>query len=477
MKEYFLDDTLYTESSGISKVPGKVSKKRCIITNDNPGDLSIVSAFCSSTVPLSNGSLRLYYSTMDIAGANSRYFISVAHSKDTEKWTKPDLGQDLVDGKNTNRLAITGIPEGCFALLPSVIKLSENNWRMFCWVHGKGFCRYVMCESTDGLNWAVVNLDRPCVYHPNDKAQKGSSFAGLTELKEQSERIVDDRAVSLKSNDATMTYYDDEKQIYRMYSVWLFKNYPEAGHYIEYDNTPNAYRVIQYRESRNGLNWGESRIIIVPDSDDSPDVQLYYLGAQKAAGAYVGQLGFYPVAEQTMDIELVFSNDGINWNRPLRNKFLIKRNREPGKEGMVTASHSMLKHGDSHLVFYTSYLNLHNMLKGPIGSSIMLAKLKGERFLGLQTGKEGGSITTKPLVLNSQEIFIDADIRGCLKAELCDPFGKVVDGFDFGHSIEVHGDSLKHRLSWHNEITDEMRYQAYRLKITWQDGEVYGIEY
>ena len=141
MKQYLFKNNFLVEATGTSEVMGQVDKLGTIIENDCDSDLDMISAFCCPILNLEDGSFRLYYSAIKIAGQESEYYISIAESKDLRHWKKPALGQHFLNGENTNRLRIKGIPEGCFTLQPSIVKLTDDNWQMFCWVHGKGYCQ------------------------------------------------------------------------------------------------------------------------------------------------------------------------------------------------------------------------------------------------------------------------------------------------------------------------------------------------
>ena len=476
MKYNLYDSNLKFKQNNLEQIPGKVINPQSIISNDSSWDLSQVSVFCTPAILLKDNTIRLYYSNVHIDGDNTRYYISVAESKNGIDWQKLELGQKFHNEQNTNLVIIKNIPQGCFCLQPSVIKLTEDYWQMFCWVHGKGICRYVLCESKDGLNWTALNFEKPCLYHPNDNALRKTGLDGLTGFgNSNANSHTSQRALGLQSNDATMTYYDHESQIYRMYSVWLFDNYPESGHYVSYDNAPQAYRVIQYRSSRNACDWSSPEIILTPDIEDNEDLQFYFLSASKIRNTYIGQLGNYNVVDRTIDTELVFSRNGIDWSRPLRNKPFLDRKIANKTAGMTMASHGLFKFGSDHLVFYNVSLHRHDNA-GEVASEIMMGKIKGERFLGLRASKKTGEFLSNPFVLENPQIQIDAEVNGKLLAELCDPFGKPVKGFEFKDSEAFSGNKSNYNLQWKKQITKDMLYNSYRLKLAWNDGEVWGYE-
>ena len=73
------------------------------------------------------------------------------------------------------------------------------------------------------------------------------------------------------------------------------------------------------------------------------------------------------------------------------------------------------------------------------------------------------------------EIRIDADIRGWLRAELCDAFGRKLPGFHLMDSIPVKGDSESHVLRWKNSSVADHLFECLRLRLEYSEGIVYGI--
>ena len=112
--------------------------------------------------------------------------------------------------------------------------------------------------------------------------------------------------------------------------------------------------MIQRRVSADGLTWSAPELVIQADARDPWDQQFYHLAVQYHEDWLIGSLGHYRVenAQQTMDLELVFSRDGRRWERPLRGGFIP---REPGgrdAEG-VYPPNAWIDRGDTWLCLYT----------------------------------------------------------------------------------------------------------------------------
>ena len=354
----FFDSSQIASGKGLSRVPGPLQKLGPVI---EPGEFDgrMVASFASSLVPLEDGTLRLYY-TRSSPESGGSWGIAVAESPDGLKWVRPCLGQTHYMGKETNQLLIDGLPSGRAReshCQPQVFRLAERKWLMFFWIHGPLF-RYVRALSEDGLHWRVEDLDRAVVYHPSEFRPHAFEI-GLDPLelagKPPFESFSPEELLkkkSLRSNDATYVFYDDKSGQFTMYSVWLMSNPEGTQSHIPYDNAPLALRTIHQRTSSDGVHWSDPRLIIAPDKDDPDDQQFYYLSVHWQDGWHIGMLGHYRVAAQTMDIELCFSLDGIHWQRPLRQPWLL-RGPQNYDSKMVYAPNRLVDQDDHWLMLYS----------------------------------------------------------------------------------------------------------------------------
>src|SRR5262249_17997440 len=163
----FFDAATIGERSQVTLVPPPLEKLGLLLEGDSPGDSAGVSAAMGCGIlRLDDGRYRLYYSGYSIG--EPQRGICVAESPDGLRWTKPRLGQVQIDGQDTNRLNIAGLPEGAHLQQPSLVRLADGRVRMYGWL-GRSrprILRYIAAESSDGLRWKAVNVDQPCLRHP-----------------------------------------------------------------------------------------------------------------------------------------------------------------------------------------------------------------------------------------------------------------------------------------------------------------------
>ena len=503
---YFFDDCSICAAEGLVRVPGPVEKLGPVLQPDRPSDGRRCMSFASSIVRLADKSLRMYYSVSHFP-KNMRG-IAVAASQDGLHWEKPDLGQVQEDGKDTNRLAFQGLPEGVFRCgQPQVFQLAEDSWRMYFWVHDRPYLRYTVAESRDGLRWHVPDFERPVIIHPLElgswiwtagmppAGEKGEGpgrksldrFASggearwghLLERLDAAELV---RLKGLRANDAAYVFRDPHTGLHEFFAPWPVSNPEGSPRRVGHDNAPFMLRAIHRRTSSDGLEWSGAELVIAPDERDRLDQQFYYLAVHRQDEWRIGMLGSYPVHDQTMDIELCFSRDGRRWERPVRAPWVPRGPEGTADAGMVYAPNCLVDSGDHWLLLYTASPHRHNESRtqddSRVQASVHAARFPKRRFLGLAArGAGAGILLTRPFILNGTELCADLRVDGWLRAELCDPFGRPLPGFEKGRFQIFTGDDTAHVLRWNGVTTEHYLYNAVSLRLEVERGEIYCIHW
>ena len=484
---HFYDDRAVQAAIDLDLVYGPVEKIGQVLGPDRPSDLERIYSFAGSAVPLDRGGWRLYYSA--VGGGPRAHRIAVAESPDGLHWAKPDLGQLQWDGADTNHLRFEGLSEDDNRTQPQVVRLDDGRWRLYFWwhAHDRGMCRYIAADSDDGLHFEVVSLDRPCVFHPSDcEVGQAGWVAGLTAAdpndKFAHQRTLDYLAAKrLRSNDATFVYRHPRTGQFEMYSVWLMPNDEGTGCHVPFDNAPMVRRTLHRRTSDDGLNWSDPELILVPDEHDPRHMQFYHLGVHYEGDWLVGFLGHYRCWEQTMDLELCFSRDGRRWHRPLRGAW-IPRGAVDDVDYMSVYPVDRLIDRDGRLLMLYTGGNMKHNGELPPGvdtkrHAIMGAWCPAHRFAGLATRPRCvGSLVLRPFILVSQTVRLDANIRGTVRAELRDPYGRPMEGYRLADSVALTGDSADHELRWQNGATTApYQHDAVSLRLELQDATLYRI--
>jgi hypothetical protein len=464
----FFTEALPEGARNLTHVYAPVTKHGVVLQGDAPWEAGgSVASFCSTVLGLDDGRYRLYYTTS--AGGEMR--IAVAESPDGLQWERLLLGQERWQGHDTNRLVLAGSFERQDQVgQPQVLRLPDGRWRMLYWHHQHGWGRipylYTVAESEDGLRWQVAEYDRPAL-----NSHWLGDQSGLNEELRLAEK-------ERRTNDANFVYWNPRLGCYEQFSQWFLDAIPERR--VAEDNVPNFHRMVQRRVSADGLTWSAPELVIQADARDPWDQQFYHLAVQFHEDGWIGSLGHYRVenAQQSMDLELIFSRDGRHWERPLRGGFIP---REPGgrdAEG-VYPPNAWIDWGDRWLCLYTGTARKHNQ-SGRVDlppSCIMAASWPKHRFVGLRAGHILGGFLTPVFFPQAPEIRIDADVRGWLRAELCDAWGRKREGYHLQDSVALHGDDTEHLLRWQGRDTSGFRHDPVRLRLEFADADIYGVAF
>lgn len=469
---FFFEEQLPQGARNIRHRYAPVKKLGMVLGSDQPWELEHNAGFAGTLLRLDDGRYRFYYTTYDALGKEMG--IAMAESEDGRNWRKPLLGQRQNKGQDTNRLWFEGVPgEQNMIGQPQVVRLADGRWRMYFWKHGEGHLRYVFAESVDGIRWRAPHFDRYILSHPWEGGHPVWRNGSLPDSEEAWAKKAS------RTNDSTHVYFNDALRRYELYSVWLSQIPAERETVVE-KGVP--LRTIQRRVSADGLTWSPPEMLIWPDERDPWDQQFYHLAVQWHEDWMVGSLGHYRVedGQQTQDLELCFSRDGRKWHRPLRGGFIP---RDPESAGALDHAgiyppNAWIDRGETWLCLYSGTTLRHYEVEKPNAKvHILGAEFPKNRLVGLAADKVPGGFMTEPFALQGDEITVDADIRGWLRAELCDLFGTKLEGCHLADGVPLTGDNRRHVLKWKAKDTRCFRHDVVRVRFEYADGAIYGVEF
>jgi hypothetical protein len=431
-----------------------------------------VSSFLGTVQKLEDGTYRLFYTVWAYKATG------VARSRDGHSWELPDLGQRLIDGKDSNLLRVEGLPEGASTLAASVLPLGAGRWRMY-FLTDAGGLGYRAAESDDGLHWKLIELPEPVFLHPSALGDLFDWKAGGVNWQRAGERGLSPQELAprkrLLANDSPVVYRDPLSGRYELYTPSLLPNPPGSARHVSFDNAPGVLRAIQRRLSADGLRWADPELLLVPDGKDPMDLQFYQLAQFRHEGWRVGMLGHYRVPDQTTDLELTFSTDGRTWERPLRGGWVPRGGPGEPDHFAVYPPRDVVDLSDGKaLLLYTGAPAKHNATPNVL--RIMAGEFVKHRLVGIAAGSVPGLYQSRPFILTHAELTVDGDLRGPLRAEVCNAFGEPLAGFRFADCQPVHGDSKRHVLRWKGD-TARLQYEAMVLRLEFRHGEVFGVAY
>lgn len=316
--------------------------------------------FTSCTEPLDAENWRLWYSSC--AGEDSSSF-NIGILQGVPGGELQNTPAMLCAGKAPKGvLAIGNLPEGWRPRQAVHIEMPDGSHRLYFWAHchTQGIVRFLCACGDDGLSYEVIDPYKPCLWHYNDRAANTDFLGtvGLTFFSNKAHIKPDfeqESTPGMLCNDATNVYLLPDGS-FEMFTATIYPVPEGDKRYVAHDNAAGWVRVIERRTSKDGITWSQGTTILEPDENDPEDLQFYYLAVTHTAEGRIGTLGRYLVEAQTMDIEWCFSNDGINWERPMRKPWLQRDSELLG----VYAPHALVFQNGCWHMFYSGYNYNHN---------------------------------------------------------------------------------------------------------------------
>lgn len=282
-----------------------------------------------------NDELLLYY-VVRFGARPLDNVLCLARSRDGQTWRKPDLG----NGTNIVMRA-AGHENGWGMFTPMSILHEPNDpdpnmrWKMLYWDRPNpeltaGLC---LATSADGLTWKAC-YDRPIITGANDAASMVSGRPELNTPFGHGSHLIHQQ--TFKHNPRLPVERDNLKHLHRCISVWQAKSFTEP--------------------------FVGPALVLEPDAEDAADLQFYWLTAARIPGAgYLGFLHCHHTIDQTMDAQLVTSDDGWSWRRAFGRQLVLPLGPRGAFDcGMVVAPGAPVQLGDRLLVFYHGRATVHD---------------------------------------------------------------------------------------------------------------------
>jgi len=231
--------------------------------------------------------------------------------------------------------------------------------------------------------------------------------------------------------------------------------------------------------SPDGLNWTKPTAGPVFAADDlDPDAtQVYGMPVFPYQGIYVGlpwiyrarwfkygsytDQGMYEVEKDspcTMQVQLSWSWDLINWTRPPdRPEFIPLGKEGQFDSGMIYTARAPVQVGDRLYFYYGGWVGAHNNPKAK--ANIGLATLRLDGFCSMRAGSEEGWFISRREPFRVPKVAINAKTRekGYVVAEILDKNNNPLAGFGRDDCVPFTGDSTHHVLEWKTKTFPKAR--------------------
>lgn len=343
-----------------------------------------------------------------------RYTNLYATSRDGYHWTRPELNQHSFQGSTANNIVLMRASGPGDTHSPNVIHTPwetdpARRYKMVTYVYYDG---YYGATSPDGITWTDV---------PRNP-------------------ILPDYG------DVGNFVWDPFRRAYIGYP----KIFDKIRGYRR--------RCVGFTETTDFGKWPATRLILAPDEEDdrgmySPEArtEFYGLSAFPYQSMYVGLLWIYRLerGDERIWPELVYSSDGVKWNRVPAPRAPVLPPGQPGTwdDGMIfTPNHPIVRDGKL-LLYYGGFDGPHNSRtrRGAVG----LATMRRDGFASLEAGDSEATIATAALNGGGGPLLVNADTTGGeLRAEVVDAAGRVMPGYSRAESVPFAGNSTDHRMQW-----------------------------
>jgi hypothetical protein len=228
----------------------------------------------------------------------------------------------------------------------------------------------------------------------------------------------------------------------------------------------NKRRVFR-SESADLIHWSHPNPLVVPDdSVDNIDDAFYGMEQFKVGDDWLGLLNIFHMTDNTMDVQLVYSRNGQQFTRVRPGRpWLAASGPGAWDAYMATVCSRPVCVGDDLYVYYGGANNHHDWWlagyaegldcrearEGAACYGLGLATMKRDRFVSLGTAPvREGVVITRPLrpVGTALIVNVSCEEGGSLVAEISDPAGQVISGFERENCLPFCGNAVAHTVRW-----------------------------
>ncbi|MCC6511683.1 MAG: hypothetical protein IT423_21465 [Pirellulaceae bacterium] len=453
-RRLFLDSSVIEQKSGVVRKFHAAEKlDQSIVIRDRPweGVSAITGPYVYGTVLHEGDRYRLWYQIL-FQGNHVGY----AESTDGVHWAKPELDVVTYEGKPTNLVVseFDTAKTGGVCHNPTVIPRPHDpdpnrRYALYGYDGKAGHARVAF--SPDGIHWR----------YPAASFEQGL----------------------FSSSDVVNFGFDPDQR--RYFSTWKTRN--------------RRGRAVGIAWSADGESWVKpfEGPVFVADDLDPDDTQIYGMPAFAYQGLYVGtpwiyraryfRYGQYSVdklheaqsdSTRTMDIQLAWSWDQVNWTRPPeRDQFIPRGKAGSWNGGMIVTASAPVVVGNQLHFYYGGTDRVHDEKRA--AASIGLATLRLDGFCSMVSespaAQDGWLITRRePMLTPRVMINAKTSARGEVTAELLNRKNKVVSGFSREECIPFRGDSVDHSLRWKSDrLPSDGTQRDYKIRFWLNEAELF----
>jgi hypothetical protein len=273
--------------------------------------------------------------------------------------------------------------------------------------------------------------------------------------------------------------------------------YPRPGHPLAKEINGNGVhrhiRTIGYAESDDFLHWTPTRVMLAPGEEDRVDYQFGQFTAGICGSFYVGLLMVHQTHEQTWGVFLLSSRDGFHWTWIDRHSPFLLRGEVGSYDAGYQSVSGPITHNGKIWIYYGAFNGAHSEVVtrlGPNRTTIALATLPEDRWVGMLAGPDQAALVTRPIIFSGSRLFVDIDASvpqstpgarrnfdECeFRAAVTDQSGGRIEGFTFDRS-KVLLASGRQEVTWEGKDVGRLEGKPVRLHFEYRNAALYSIQF
>ncbi len=280
---------------------------------------------------------------------------------------------------------------------------------------------------------------------------------------------------------------------------------PVNGEYLAFHKVNNDPRVngrqVFLSISKDMQNWSEPYPVMVTDEIDHIEArkleggthsEFYNMSAFPYANQWLGMVTHFrrtgepkkkifntsghrqSFDEGPIDVQLVHSRDGRNWERCSDRTPIIPLGPYEYDSGSILGlCNSPVIVGDEMWMYYTAMTTPHGGYVPEKVMSIARASWKIDRLVSMQSKESKGLIETVPLLPDGKELYVNVNTKnGNLMVEVVDLNREVIPGYEMKNCKVIKVDSVKQKVIWNNnEKLPENK--PFCIRFTLENGDLF----
>jgi hypothetical protein len=156
-------------------------------------------------------------------------------------------------------------------------------------------------------------------------------------------------------------------------------------------------RCVWRSESSDFLKWTDPELILRQDLLDDPNTELYGMTGFPYADLYLGMVERWRDNPDVIEVQLAWSHDGKQWQRPLERSTFISASFPWNKAWNTCASNAPIQLGNELLIYFGGRSGAHGKEFPRSYGAIGLATIVADRFAAIQADFVEGRLITRSM--------------------------------------------------------------------------------